>query len=166
LHFRGCAREVFKYLEMIRKENNHGGFLFMKVATIAARTKDWAKSGRPFSEIQVKRVLRSFQKLGILGKYETRMVKRRAVRGWQMAGHEWWAEVGGGTCDFKHWSDLEPLQRELMGNQQDETDNDTADDTLDDTDSADNDTANDTAGSIVISTKTQMTRDLQHEKSF
>jgi len=149
LHFRGCAREVFKYLEDIRKHNNHGGFLFMRVSTIAAHTKDFRNGERPFSKIQVKRILRIFQDLGIIGKYETRIIKGRAISGWQMSGHEWWAETNGGTCDFKHWEDFEPNQRKCMGNKTDDTCNDTADDTADDTDSTDNDTTNDTTPSIV-----------------
>lgn len=156
-HFRGCAREVFSYLELIRSKNNHGGFLFMEIADIVAHTKDWNKGGNTFSEIQVKRVLAAFRQLGIIGKYETRMIKGRAVRGWQMASHFFWAEAKGGVCDFKHWPDFEPNQREVMGNQQDDTDNDTANDTANDTrndtDLADNDTANDTALSIVTADK-------------
>jgi hypothetical protein len=149
LHFRGCAREVFKYMDMIRKKQNHGGFLFMRVSTIAANTKDFRNGDRFFSKIQVKRVLRIFQDLGIIGKYETRMIKGRAISGWQMSGHEWWAETNGGICDFKHWTDFEPKQRKCMGNRMDDTRNDTADDTPDDTDLGDNDTANDTSPSIV-----------------
>ena len=153
LHFRGCAREVFKYMDMIRRKQNHGGFLFMRVSTIAAHTKDFGHKQRPYSIQQVKRVLRVFQELGILSRYETRMIKRRAVRGWQMAGHDWWAEVSGSTCDFKHWSDLERLQRELMGNHQDETDNETLNETINETDIAHNETANETGRSLVIACK-------------
>ena len=152
-HFHGCAREVFSYLELIRSKNNHGGFLFMRVETIAAHTKDFGHGQRPYSVIQVKRVLAAFRHLGILGKYETRIIKGRAVKGWQMASHFFWAETKGGVCDFKHWPNFEPCQREVMGNQQDDTDNDTANDTPNDTDLADNDTANDTAQSIVIASK-------------
>jgi hypothetical protein len=156
-HFRGCAREVFSYLELIRSKNNHGGFLFMRVADIIAHTKDWAKGRKPFSERQVKRVLAAFQLLGIIGKYETRMIKGRAVKGWQMASHHFWAETKGGQCDFKHWPDYEPNQRKLMHNEQNGTDNGTAngtdDVTANGTDLEDNGTADGTAQSAVISVK-------------
>jgi hypothetical protein len=101
----------------------------------------------------VKRVLAAFQQLNIIGKYETRMIKGRAKKGWQMASHFFWAETKGGVCGFKHWPEFEPRQRELMGNQQDETDNETANETANETDLTDNETANETAKSLVIATK-------------
>lgn len=122
-HFRGCAREVFSYLELIRSKNNHGGFLFMEVDDIVAHTKDWSKGGKPFTRRQVQRVLKAFRLLGIIGKYETRLIKGRAKSGWQMASHFFWAETKGGQCDFKHWEKFEPCQREVMNNQQDVTAN-------------------------------------------
>jgi hypothetical protein len=152
-HFQGCAREVFSYLELIRSKNNYGGFLFMRIEDIVAHTKDHGRGKRPYSIQQVKRVLAAFQQLGILGKYETRVIKRRAFRGWQMASHFFWAETKGGICDFKHWPDFEPLQRELMGNQQDETDNETPNETANETDLAHNETPNETPSSLVITSK-------------
>ena len=156
-HFRGCAREVFSYLELIRSKNNYGGFLFMRIADIVAHTKDYGHGRRPYSIQQVKRVLAVFQQLCIIGKYETRMIKGRAVKGWQMASHHFWAETKGGQCDFKHWPEFEPRQRELMGNEQDETDNETANETPDETANEtgfrDNETANETGQSLVIATK-------------
>ncbi|MGA7638022.1 MAG: hypothetical protein WA657_23155 [Candidatus Acidiferrales bacterium] len=150
-HFHGCAREVFSYLELIRSKNNHGGFLFMRVADIVAHTKDYGHGRRPYSIQQVKRVLAVFQQLGIIGKYETRTINGHPKKGWQMASHFFWAEVKGGVCDFKHWPDYEPRQRELTSDEQNETDNETDNETADETDLADNETADETAQSLIIS---------------
>jgi hypothetical protein len=156
-HFHGCAREVFSYLELIRSRNNHGGFLFMRIDDIVAHTKDWSKGGKPFKRRQVTRVLATLRQLCIIGNYETRMIKGRAVSGWQMAPHGLWAETKGGVCDFKHWPDFEPRQRELMGNQQDDSHNDmpndTSDDMSNDTDVVSDDMPNDTPESVVITSK-------------
>lgn len=129
----------------------------MRISDIVAHAKDYGHGQRPYSIQQVKRVLAVFQQLCILGKYETRMIKGRAVKGWQMASHFFWAETKGGQCDFTHWPEFEPLQRELMGNREDETDNETANETVNETvnetDIADNETANETGQSLVILTK-------------
>ena len=140
-------------MEKIRNKNNYGGFLFMRIDDIVAHTKDYGHGKRSYSIQQVKRVLKVFQLLGIIGNYETRMIKGRAFRGWQMASHFFWAETKGGVCDFKHWPDFEPRQREVMGNQQDETDNETPNETANETQSAHNETPNETPSSLVITSK-------------
>ena len=136
----------------------------MRVADIIKHTKDWAKGGRPFSERQVKRVLRVFQDLGILGKYETRIIKGRAVSGWQMAQHAHWAEASGGLCDFTYWREYEPNQRTYQDNQRVVIDNGTATVTHNGTDSEDNGTVHGTDASAVMPLKIQILRELQTEK--
>lgn len=105
-HFRGCAREVYGYLEKIAKR--HGGFVFPTVADIVRHTKKWATKNRePFSQRECERTLRTFRELGILGKRCRRKIHKRLYDGWQFYPHECWAESGGGMCEFKQWQKLE-----------------------------------------------------------
>lgn len=104
-HFRGAAREVYTYLKLLAARND--GFVFATVRNITAHTKKWADHGKPFSERHVRRILRTFQKLGILSTYESRMIKARNFFGWELYSHDDWAEIQGGLCEFKRW---EPYQ--------------------------------------------------------
>jgi hypothetical protein len=99
-HFHGCAREVYTYLEFIREKDIYGGFLFMKIDNIVEHTKDWNNDGKPFTKRQVYRVLEVFRTLGVLGPYETRPVRGRAVRGRQFGNHGLWSEIRDGVCQF------------------------------------------------------------------
>ena len=102
-HFRGAAREVYGYLTVLAAR--HGGFVFPSVRNIAAHTKCWRNKSSKYSERQVKRILRTFKSLGVLGQYETRTIHRRSYRGWQFGEHRLWAETLGDLCEFKYWSE-------------------------------------------------------------
>jgi hypothetical protein len=113
-HFRGAAREVYGYLKLLAVR--HGGFVFPSIRDVAKHTKKWGSDREPFSIRQCKRILRSFRALGILGEYETRTIHGRAYRGWQMAGHRWWAEAHEDVCEFKRWDEYERSHTYFQGN--------------------------------------------------
>jgi hypothetical protein len=155
-HFRGAAREVYSYLKLLAQ--NHGGFVFPSVRDIAENTKNWTRDKEPFSIGQCKRILRIFRELGILGKFETRLIHGRTYRGWQFGRHAFWAKSHGGICDFIHWESYESKHRKCMGhncksNQQNVPDCDTDCDTACDPKAGDCDTDCDTAASVALTSK-------------
>lgn len=126
-HFRGCAREVYGYLEKLAQ--NHGGFVFPTVADIVRHTKKWktrlgAKDSpcarlpdyERYSRAECKRVIRAFRELGILGTSCVRTVHGCKYRGWQFYPHECWTESGGGICELKHWERYSLKSQWFMGN--------------------------------------------------
>jgi len=175
-HFRGCAREVYGYLEKLAE--NHGGFVFPTVADIARHTKKWKQqrskcihdrlviNARPhpvhaddntpcrfpdaetYSLRECKRVMRIFREFGILGKSCVRKIHGRRYQGWQFYPHENWAESGGGLCELKHWERYDLKSQQFMHN--DGTANGTQNGTLNGTDFAINGTLNGTEHSAVI----------------
>ena len=105
LHFRGAAREIYKYLRLL--STRHGGFVFPSIKNIAAHTKNWKKQPSPYSYKQCWRILKLFQKLGILSEYRAVVIRGRTYHGWQFADHHWWAETQGDICEFKYWVEYE-----------------------------------------------------------
>lgn len=114
-HFRGAAREVYSYLRLLAK--HHGGFVFPTIQNISDHTKDYRHGQKPYSVRQCKRIIRMFQELGILGAYEGRVIRGHKYWGWQMADHDFWAEMVGGICDFRHWESAQEKQSRIMGNE-------------------------------------------------
>jgi hypothetical protein len=108
MHFRGAAREIYKYLRLLAC--NHGGFVFPSLKDVAKHTKKWNKERTPFSERQTKRVIRDFIVLGILEKRSIRTPHGAPYSGWQFREHDSWAESGGGFCELKHWEQLQQGQ--------------------------------------------------------
>jgi hypothetical protein len=105
LHFKGAAREVYKYLKLLAAK--HGGFVFPSVDNIAAHTKNWKKEPFTYSPRECKRVLKLFRQFGILGDRTTRVIHGRTYRGWQFAEHVFWAEAQGDICELKRWLEYE-----------------------------------------------------------
>lgn len=105
LHFRGAAREIYKYLRLLAQ--NHGGFIFASVENITAHTKNWKDQPFTYSTRQCKRILKMFRTLRILGERTTREVHGRIYHGWQFAEHNFWAETQGDICEFKRWLEYE-----------------------------------------------------------
>jgi hypothetical protein len=103
LHFRGAAREVFKYLQLLAKQ--HGGFVFPTAETIARSTKNWARGKDPLSVRQVRRILRIFRALRIISERRTVTIHGREFAGFQIVDHAFWAEQLGHLCYVKAWSD-------------------------------------------------------------
>jgi hypothetical protein len=113
-HFHGAAREIYSYLRLFAK--NHGGFVFMTVDDIVEHTRKWNKGGKPFTKRHCERILRVFRELGVVGNYEIRIIRGRAIKGMQLGRHEFWAKSCGDTCDFTHWCDYESKASQFMGN--------------------------------------------------
>jgi hypothetical protein len=108
LHFRGAAREVFKYLQLLAKQ--HGGFVFPTAETIARSTKNWARgkdpdSKDPLSVRQIRRILKIFRTLRIISERRTVTIRGREFTGFQFVDHAFWAEPLGHLCYVKAWSD-------------------------------------------------------------
>lgn len=158
-HFRGCAREVYGYLEKLAQ--NHGGFVFPTVANIAGHTRKWkTRHGvERYSLRECKRVIRIFHELGILEKSCVRTIRGRRYRGWQFLPHECWAESGGGMCELKHWERYDLKCQRFMHNNG--TQNGTANGTNNGTHFAINGTQNVTQHSAVNEPTRQENHELQ-----
>ena len=99
-HFRGAAREIFSYLNLLAPK--HDGFVFARVQNIVEHTKKWKREHRPFSARHCKRILAEFKQLGILGPHEVRNVKGVGLRaGWQLHPHDAYMLKEGGLCEFR-----------------------------------------------------------------
>jgi hypothetical protein len=142
-HFRGCAREVYGYLEKLAK--HHGGFVFASIENIVQHTTKFKQQRaecihgrlvinvRPhpvhaddntpcrypeperYSRSEVKRVIRAFRALGILGDSCVRTIHGARYRGWQFYPHENWTEDIGGICGLKYWERYDSKSQWFMG---------------------------------------------------
>lgn len=107
-HFRGAAREVYSYLKLLAA--NNGGFVFASIKNISGHTKKWREKSNHYSLSECKKIIRALRGLRVLGKYETRVIRGRAYRGWQFADHVFWSENIGHICEFKFWSEYDESQ--------------------------------------------------------
>lgn len=113
-HFKGCAREVFKYLRFLA--NLSDGFIFCGIKTIVRNTKNWKKNRRPYEERQVRRVLKAFIALGVL-LVVVQKANGRTRTGWRLADHDAWTEPCGHICEFIAWDLWESHHAKCVGNQ-------------------------------------------------
>ena len=106
-HFRGCAREVYRYMKLLAR--NHGGFVFASISNIAKHAKKWhtatrfvSQKERPlYSKREVERVITALIKAGVLEPKTYRTVHRRRRAGWQMRPHSDWTKIVADTCCFR-----------------------------------------------------------------
>jgi hypothetical protein len=136
LHFRGAARDVYKYMHYLALKN--GGFCYASIPAIARRTKKWSVAGTPsFHKRHVWRIIKILQDLDILSERQTVVIKGRTREGYQVVDHQFWAEELGDYCDVVGWAEYAETQKkkkteklpnvETPSNQEDEEGNVTAD---------------------------------------
>jgi hypothetical protein len=119
-HFKGAAREVYKYLRLLA--TRHGGFVFPSVGNIAANTKNWRNQPMTYSYRQCSRIIRMFISIGILSVRKKVKIRGRTYEGWDFLGHRWWAEIQGDICEFKRWVEYEDKysqrfkEQDVLGN--------------------------------------------------